>query len=241
MRDQMKKSRLISHLQKQAYKNVLLACLGIVLVIILLIIFGTNILVSFSLLVGKLTGVEEAAITTQSDSYIAPPTLNATSEATSSAAIIVTGYGQPEQRINLYRNDKLINKTTVKSNSSFRFTGVTLEEGTNILKARAIDSDNNQSNYSNEVKIALLKKAPDLTVDSPQNDQGFKKEESPVEVTGKTDPRVQVTVNDFWAIVDAEGNYSYLYNLKDGDNPLKVIATDNAGNKTEKELKIRIE
>jgi len=241
MRDQMKKSRLISHLKKQAYKNVLLACIGIVLAIILLIIFGTNILISFSLLVGKLTGAEEAAITTQSDSYIAPPTLNTTSEATSSAAIIVTGFGQPDQRIDLYRNDKLINKTTVKSNSSFRFTGVTLVEGSNIIKARATNSDNKQSSFSNEVKISLLKNAPDLTVDSPQNDQGFKKEASPIKITGKTDPGVLVTVNDFWAIVDAEGNYTYLYNLKDGDNPLKVVATDNAGNKTEKELKIRIE
>ncbi|MBA3723787.1 MAG: hypothetical protein H0W89_02725 [Candidatus Levybacteria bacterium] len=241
MRDQMKKSRLISHLQKQAYKNVLLACIGIILVIILLIIFGTNILVSFSLLVGKLTGVEETAITTQSDEYIAPPTLNAAPEATSSAAIIVTGYGQPDQRIDLYRNDTLINKTTVKSTSSFRFTGVTLVEGSNIIKARAANSDNKQSNFSNEVKTSFLKNAPDLTVDFPQNDQGFKKEESPVKVTGKTDSGAQVTINDFWAIVDAEGNYSYLYNLKDGDNPLKVVATDNAGNKTEKELKIRIE
>jgi len=57
-------------------------------------------------------------------------------------------------------------------------------------------------------------------------------------VHGKTDPNVKVTINDFWAIVDDSGNYSYNLSLKSGDNPIKIVATDDAGNNTEKDLKI---
>lgn len=235
------KSRLKKHLQNQAYRNVLLASLGIVLVIILLIIFGTNILVSFSLLVGKLSGTEETAVTTQSDAYVAPPTLDPTETATSSAATVVTGFGESKQRIDLYRNGKLISKTTVKADNTFRFSNVTLVEGENTIRAKAINESNQQSEFSNEVKIMFSNEPPELTIDAPQEGQVFKKSGGAVKVTGKTNAGAKVTVNDFRAIVDTEGNYSYLYTLKDGDNELKIVATDTANNKTEKTVHIKAE
>lgn len=235
------KSRFKKHLQNQAYRNVLLSIFGIVLVIILLIIFGTNILVSFSLLVGKLSGTEESSVTTQSETYVAPPTLDPITTATSSAAIVVTGYGESKQRVDLYRNGKLINKATVKSDNTFRFTNVTLVEGENTLRARAVNENNQQSEYSNELKVSFINKPPDLTIDEPQEGQVFKKSGGAVKVSGKTTAGAKITVNDFRAIVDTEGNYSYLYTLKDGENELKVVATDNANNKTEKTVHIKAE
>jgi bacillopeptidase F len=241
MKDQAEKSRFKTHLQKQAYKNVLLASLGIVLVIILLIIFGTNILVSFSLLVGKLTGTEEAATTTETVSYIAPPTLDIPPEATSSAKFAITGFGEPDQKVELYRNDKAVAKTTVKNNNSFRFGNVTLVSGVNTFKAKTISTDNKSSEFSNEVTISLLNKQPELSINEPQEGAIYKKSGGAVRVAGKTDPGVKVTVNDFWAIVDDEGNYTYMYTLKDGENELKIVATDDADNKTEKSVKIKAE
>ncbi len=243
MRQPVEKSRFKEHLQKETSRNVIIAIFGIIVLGALLLIFGTNILVGFSLLVGKFSGSEDANMSEsqQGVSYIAPPTLNPTVEATSSAAISLSGYGKADQRIDLYRNGKMISKTTVKSNNTFRFTNVTLEEGVNSLKAKAVTVDNKRSNYSNELSVSLLNKSPELSIDFPQDGQGFKKEQSPLKISGKTDPGVKVTVNDFRAIVDSGGNYSYLYNLKDGDNNLKVVATDNAGNQTTKEISIRIE
>lgn len=241
MREENHKSRLKTHLKKQAYKNILLATLGIVLVGILLIIFGTNILVSFSLLVGKLTGTEESTTTTQSLEYIAPPTLDIPQEATSSASVTITGYGESKHRIDLFSNGKLIGKTTVKSNNTFKFGNVTIEKGENVIKARAVNEENKHSEYSNEVRISLLNEPPELTVSEPTDGLIYKKDGRPVKVAGKTNPGVKVTVNDFWAIVDDEGNFSYQYSLKDGENDLKIVATDKADNKTTKDLKIRAE
>lgn len=234
-------SRLKKHLKNQAYRNILLAVFGIILVIVLLILFGSNILVSFSLLVGKLSGTEDTTVMTQNDIYVAPPTLNPTETATSSAAIVVTGFGQKNQRIDLYRNDKRISKTTVKMNNTFRFVRVTLLEGENIFRAKAVNENNQQSEYSNAIKITFSNEPPELTVDTPQEGEVFKKSGGAIKVSGKTDASAKVTVNDFRAIVDTEGNYSYLYTLKDGDNELKIVATDTANNKVEKTLRIKAE
>ncbi len=242
MRQQVEKSRFREHLQKETSRNIIFAIFGIIIVAALLIIFGTNILVGFSLLVGKFSGADDPATESQqSNTYISPPTLDPTMEATSSAAVVITGYGKPNQRIDLYRNGKIINKTTVKSNSTFRFSNVTLVEGANSLRARSVTDDNQRSEYSNEIKISLLNKSPDLSIDFPQDGQTFKKDQSPIKISGKTNPGVRVTVNDFRAIVDSSGNYSYLYNLKDGDNNINIVVTDTAGNQTTKSVNIRTE
>lgn len=242
MRRELHKSRLKKHLQEQAFKNVWMAVFGVVIIIVLLVIFGTNILVGFSLLVGKFTGGEETSTDTQkSKTYIAPPTLDETFEATSSATVTLSGYGEAKQRISLFREGKVLGKTTVKSNGNFEFNNIELKEGDNIFKARTVTDENKHSEYSNEIQISLLNKPPELSVDEPKEGHVFKKDGRPVKVQGKTNSGVKVTVNDFRAIVDDEGNYSYLYTLKDGDNDLKIVATDMADNKTTKELKIRAE
>jgi osmotically-inducible protein OsmY len=237
----MVKSRLRNHLQKKAFQNVLLTVLGIVLVIILLIMFGTKLLVSFSLLAGKLSGGDAPVITKQSDSYIDPPLLDATFEATNSAQISISGSSTAKEKINLYVNGKLVDSTTAKSDNNFTFTNITLDDGNNSLKAKVVTEDNKQSDYSNEITVLKINKEPKLEISSPSNDQKFKKEESPIKVTGQTDPNVKVTVNDFWAIVDGSGKFTYSYTLKDGDNTITVVATDLAGNKISKEVKFRVE
>jgi hypothetical protein len=206
----MEKSRLKKHLKHEAYRNVMFATLGIVAVVAVVIVFGTHILVGFSLLVGKLTGNEEPVTQQQGTSYIEPPTLDPAVEATNSAEITIAGNASPKQHISLYLNGEVVDKTTAKSDRSFEFTNVTLKDGENSLKTKVLTDDNRESDYSNELTISLLKKAPQLTIESPQDGQGYKKEESPIKVSGQTDPGVKVTVNDFRAIVDDQGKYSYL-------------------------------
>ena len=55
---------------------------------------------------------------------------------------------------------------------------------------------------------------------------------------GKTDSGVRITVNGFWAVIDENNNFSYSLPLQDGDNAIKVVAQDQAGNKAEKEIKV---
>jgi hypothetical protein len=82
-----------------------------------------------------------------------------------------------------------------------------------------------------------VKEGPKLSIDSP-GDGSEVKGSNPIEVKGKTDPDVTVSVNDFQAVSGSDGSFSYFLTLKDGGNDIKVIAIDDAGNKTEKTIHV---
>lgn len=234
----MIESRVKTNLKKKAYHNIILAVAGGIALLVLLFFFGTKLLIGFSLLTENDNG-EETTKSTNQNTYVAPPVLNPIPDATNKDSIALSGKGIAYERVKLYVNDSLVDDTTVQDDENFKFGSVRLSEGQNIIKAITVTKDNKKSVYSKEVTISYLKEPPELTVSQPQDGQSFNKSAGPVSIQGQTDPGAEVTVNEFIAVVDDSGKFSYLYNLKDGDNPLKIEAKDKAGNKTTKELTIR--
>lgn len=236
----MADSRLRSNIKRKAIHNIILVCFGFVVLIIILVVFGSSLLTNFSLLVEKSQGGNNVTNTDsqQNDSFIAPPTLNTVPDATNKPQIDVSGFAQKNQTILLYVNNQLSNKITVSSNNQFHFAAVSLKTGLNTIKVKA-EENNKQSDFSNTDTISYLKNPPSLSISSPQDGQAVNKNTSPtVGVAGQTDAGAKVTVNGAWAIIDDQGKYNYLYTLHDGDNDIKVIATDSAGNQTTKEIHI---
>ena len=64
-------------------------------------------------------------------------------------------------------------------------------------------------------------------------------QDSRIEVKGKSDANVRLTLNDRLIIVTGDGNFSSNYNLNPGDNQLIFKAVDKAGNETIKELLVK--
>lgn len=234
----MIESRVKTNLKKKAYHNIALVVLGIIAIIVLLVFFGTKLLIGFSLLAEHGNGDDSTAKTQQKNQYVAPPTFNPIVEATNSATIAVSGKGTADQTVKLYINGNLVDDITVQDDNNFNFSSVHLNDGQNTIKAITLTKDNTKSDYSNELTIAYIHNPPELTINQPQDGQGFNKNAGPVSIQGQTDPGAQVTINDAIAIVDDQGKFNYLYNLKDGDNGLKIVATDKAHNQTTKELHI---
>lgn len=232
----MARSHLQKHLRNQSIRNSLLGLGGIIILLILLFSFGPQLLISFSSLLLKndtTSSQDKKALT-----YVAPPILNPLPTATNSATIIVSGETTTGELIKLYVNGKAVDKKSVKKNNTFTFSSVKLTKGTNEIKAKAVTEDDQESNYSPTVTIQYLDKAPTLEISAPLDGQTVK--DNPT-LTGKTDTGVKVTVNDFWAITSDDGTFSYRLNLQQGDNRIKIIATDDAGNKAEKEITIKRE
>jgi len=138
----------------------------------------------------------------------------------------------------LYLDGGLAGKMKVDKNGNFSFEEVKLSKGTNIITARALDEKGKESENSDQITVTFKTDPPQLSIDAPSDGQSFSKDDKTAQVRGKTDPGVKVTVNELWAIVDEGGNYSYQLPLRDGENKIKVTAVDEAGNKTEKEIKI---
>lgn len=234
----MKRSRLSRRLESQSKKSFYFSILGILIILFILVRFGIPLLINFSLFISGSKSSSESE-NSNSASFVAPPVIDPLPyDATSSAQISISGKAFPEQTINLYINDELVDKVSVIDNDSFIFKDIILKPGENSIKTKALADDKKQSDYSNTITVSLKKEPPALSVDSPSDNQSFPKDENTANVSGKTDPGVKVTVNDFWAIVDSDGKFSYTLKLHDGDNQIKIIATDDAGNKTEKEIKV---
>lgn len=234
----MHKSRLNEHLQKQAIRNILLVLFGVLVLSVLVIIFGMQFLINFSMAIEKYKNPKDQTNNDQELIYIAPPVLNPLQSATNSAKVNVSGYSSSIQTIKLFVNGKLVDNTATNSDKSFVFDSVPLEQGSNEIKAKSISEANKQSDFSNIVTIMYNSKAPTLEINSPTDGQSFSKDPNQINITGKTDPGNRVTVNDFWSIVDDQGNFSYIFKLQNGENKIKVVATDDAGNNSTKEIKV---
>jgi hypothetical protein len=230
----MIRSRLSKRLEQKTKKNLAISVFGIIVIIVLVFKFGIPALANISLFLSGSQNKNEPNI--QNPSFIAPPVLDSFPEATSSADIIISGIASKEQTVVLYINDELIDTLNADDKGKFSFKEV-IKPGENTIKAKAV-TDEKESDFSNAIVTAFKSAPPSLTVNSPSNNQSFSQDQNVADVKGVTDAEVKVTVNGFWAITDDNGNYRYSLTLQNGENKIKVIATDIAGNKSEKEIKV---
>ena len=231
----MRRSRLNKNTEKKTKKTIILSTIGILIVLFILFKFGLEFLVNFSLF---LSGPKNQSLTSVNNkiNFINTPVLNPAPEATNSAQIIISGKADKNAQIFLYINNKETDDVLVNNDSIFIFRE-NLTLGDNQIKVRAQLNDK-KSDYSNTIDVVYKNSQPTLEVNSPSDGQSFKKDQNTVNVTGKTDQGVSVTVNGFWAVIDDNNNFSYNLPLQNGDNEIKIIATDQAGNTSEKSLKV---
>lgn len=231
----MNRSRLSRKIDQQSRKNLFFSLLGIILVLFIFIKFGIPLLVNFSLFISGSKNTDEETKNNER-TFVPPPILNSMPSATSSADVIISGFASPKQNVELYINDNLINKVLADDKGLFSFEEK-INSGENIIKAKTI-IDNKESEFSSPISITFRNSAPNLNIDAPSDEQSFSKDQNSIDVKGTTDSDVKVTVNGFWAITDSFGRFSYRLPLSDGENKIKIIAIDLAGNKTEKELTV---
>jgi hypothetical protein len=235
----MKNTRLKRRQVQKTKQHVLLIIVGTIVLIGLLVVFGVPLLVNLSLLVGKLKTDTAQDLSGKSPSYIAPPLLDETFSATNSAEISVSGSAEEKQVIKIYVNDEFIDEVSVDDEKRFTFENIQLTAGANEIEVIAKEGKN-ESSYSDPVTITYLKEPPKLDVSYPTDKATIARNNNPMRIQGTTDPDVKVTINNFWAIMESDGDFYYDFPLKDGENKLLIVAIDEAGNKTEKELTVSL-
>lgn len=230
------KSRLRRSAIQHTRKTIFLTIAGIAAIVVLLIFFGIPLLINLSLIFEKSS--DDKGQTSKEAVYIAPPFLDPMPQATNSATTTIKGSAQKDDTVLLFVNDEEVDEKKVDDANEFAFDNIKLEQGENSIKAKVKIDKDKLSDYSDELRITVLSNPPELSVDYPNDGKSFEKDDSPIEVRGKTEPNVKVTVNGYQAIVNTEGNFTYNLPLQGGDNHIKVIATDQAGNQTEKEVRV---
>lgn len=234
----MLKSHLRRKLIYQSKKNFIITGIGLLLIVILLVTYGQILLINFSVLIGR--SKQEVITTTGNEEniyYLPPPVLDPLLNATNSAVIQVSGTLPSDKnvQIKLYLNDELTDVVNINKDQSFIFKDVELKDGLNELKATAAYNDK-VSVYSEALILSYLKKSPELSIEYPQDGTTFTGGTDTLAIKGKTSLDVQVTINDYIAVMKNDGSFSYDFKLQNGENRIKIIAKDPAGNITEKEL-----
>lgn len=230
-----RRSRLSRRLEKKTKRSLFLSIAGIIVVLFLLVKYGIPLLSNFALLLANNKPIESTS--SRTSTYITVPQINPLPVATNSAKLKLSGQSKPADTIDLYINDIITDKTQTDKNGNFSFDAL-LTKGDNNIYVKGREGKD-VSSPSTSFNVIFKDTLPTLTLNAPSDGQQFSKDQNPANINGKTDANVKITVNGFWAIVDQDNNFSYQLPLQNGDNPIKVVATDIAGNKTEKDITVK--
>jgi len=233
----MPRSRISKSTIRHTRKSIALMTLGILAILSLLIFFGVAGLQKLTEVAIKEKEDENAA--KRETNIILPPTLESEFSATNSAEISLSGIVDAGLEVKLFINGALSDKVKV-TDGEFTFEDVTLREGTNLLKAKVVNKGK-ESNFSDAVKIIYYGEPPQLEIISPADGRTFRSDNNPILVSGKTNQQAKVLVNNHRAIMEPDGSFEYSFTLNGGDNTITIVATDPAGNTTEKQVKAILE
>lgn len=231
-------SRLRKFEEQRLKRRLFLSIVGSIGILLFLGLFGLKILESFSLFIDTLHGATPQSKDISS-SLLLPPTLNALPEATNSASLTITGIAKPDTTLILYVNEKESGKTTVGKDGTFSTVISQTQDGKNTVSAKITDNKGNFSGLSNVLSVMIKKTKPKLEVSSPTDNA--KVNTDTINVTGTTEDDTTVRINDHFALINNDRSFSYKYKLNDGDNTLKIVAVDLAGNETSIERHVTLQ
>lgn len=140
--------------------------------------------------------------------------------------IEVKGWAQSGAEVKVFVNGAEVGQVLVDNSGRFSYGDFVIEEGENTIYALTVE--NGRESKASEIQTVVYDKTkPELEVTVGETDA----EKAEVQISGQTEGSAIVTVNNHRAIVDLNGNFSYtVTNLQEGENIIKVVATDEAGN-----------
>ena len=123
--------------------------------------------------------------------------------------------------------------------SGFYQATLSLEDGDNLIKVRAKDKAGNES-ISKPINVIYDFKVPELVIESPTDGQEFfGLQRQTISVKGEvSESDADLRINNTFVRFDREGLFNYKVKLNEGENEIKVVASDKAGNVVEKVLKV---
>lgn len=208
-----------------------------VLAAIAFFVVGIRILTGVARLI---TGVgDNQVITTKDTTPPPPPRIDNTNPYTKESLLTISGNTEPGSTVRIIVPESSFEREVFVSESGNFTSDVTLQEGVNTIQATTIDTAGNESRTSSTKSVVLDTEAPKLTVNQPSDGESKRgRKEKDLIVSGETSPDARLTINGRVIVVNPSGSFSTVFTLSDGENPLDVIATDEAGNQTEVKLKI---
>ena len=164
------------------------------------------------------------------------PIISAPPAATTSPKLTLIGFGEPESMVSFVLSGEKTATIVVASDGTFS-QDLELAPGENTVAAYSADAAGNESPLSRTYTIVLDSQAPLLELSQPKDGQSFELSKNrTIAVVGTTESKAKITVNGRLTLSDAAGAFSTTYYLQEGANELILVATDEAGNTTERKI-----
>lgn len=231
-------SRLARKEEKRNLRKAILFSLLTIVLLLGLIFFGIPSLTGLAVLVSELRGT---SVTIEQNDTLPPPPprFNSLPEYTKESSLSISGFSEPSSTVEIFLNGSSAGTVVSTAEGTFTFSKVSLPSRENEIYTIATDEAGNKSQPTPRFMIIFDNTAPKLEITQPQDGTTLAGERKrKIRIEGQTEENVSLTINERLIILASEGKFSTDYTLSDGENHLKVIAIDPAGNQTEKELKL---
>lgn len=232
-----RRSRLTTLERRRTLKAIIWALAFVTALGGALFYFGIPLLIRMAVFISSAQDTKTVE-SSERQTLVASPILDALPDATPSASIDVTGYTLPDTSVSVVVNGKESDPIAPHDDGSFS-VHVSLAEGDNVIFAIAKDNQGKTSSSSRQWTVVRDSSPPELTIIEPEN--GSKRSgtaEKRVDVKGQTENDTQITVNGRFVSVSTDGTFTSSLDLKEGESTIEVVATDTAGNKTLAQTKV---
>ena len=231
-------SRLLNKEEARNTRKLFISAALIIAILIALVFGGIPLLVKIAITFSDINNINSPI--EQIDKIPpAPPQISTPPEAVKISPLTLNGFSEPGTKVQVFLNESLFKEVVAAEDGTFMADNLNLTEGQNVLYVMAIDKALNQSQSSSKVSVVLDSKEPLLEISQPQNNTHFTGEKQrKIQIMGKTELEVFLTINNSSEILDKDGNFSSSLTLSEGENAITITALDLAGNKTERQIKV---
>ena len=229
------KSRLARRQSKVFMRQTFFLILVAISLLFVVIQFGVPLIIRVAVFLSdarsgnQITQTEEAAV-------LVAPTLQTLPEATFSARLDIAGFAQEGVLVTVFLNGTPQDEVEVDSEGEFILRNLKLRAGRNRIWAVSQDKSGNESPESTEMVVMADSQGPKITLDSPGD--GEEVSEASITITGTVDEDVSLTINGQFVLQQADGSFTKTVVLTEGENTLLIEATDRAGNRALKEVRV---
>lgn len=225
------KPRSLRRMESKTRNRIIWTIIGVVLLGFITINWGLPALIGGLSSVNNLKPKPSAKVVEQ-DAAISPPVLNIPYEATNSASITIHGYATPESTVEIYLDDELKTAVKVEPGGNFLSDPISLNLGSNSIYGITLDNNQKKSLPSKSIKLLYNNEKPKLELKEPGEGIEIHGGDKKVRVSGSTDSQNSIMVNGSTVILNGDGGFFTEVNLNDGDNTIKVTATNQFNNST---------
>jgi len=228
-------SRLESVEERRNFRSAVILILLAIAAVVIIVVVGIPTIGKVATMVSGLRS-GNTPIVSVDKTPPAPPQFVSFPDFTNQQTASISGTAEPGSAVKLTFDGKE-KDTSADKNGNFYYQNLSLQTGDNDFYAFAVDSAGNISQKTADQKITYDNKPPTLSINSPSDGSNFfGSSQMQVTIQGTTDSGVSVTINDRIVSVGDNGNFQYTTSLSSGANAFKIIATDQSGNTTEKDI-----